>query len=160
MDDLLELIRNLEDWHWFVFGMMLMVLEVAGAGGFLIGMAVAAFAMAGLMFLAPELPWPWQIGLFALLSVGLTVLYIKVFKNFNQATDAPLINDRGAQLVGQFITLTEPINNGEGSVQVGDTRWRVKCEGNLPIGEIVQVADSEGMTLILAEKPRPKGFRL
>lgn len=160
MATLLELLRGLEDWHWFVFGIMLMILEVVGAGGFLIGMALAAFFTAGLLFVAPELAWPWQLTLFAATSLSLTALYIKVFRNFNQATDPPLKNDRSAQLVGQFITLTEPVNNGKGSVQVGDTRWWVKCEGDLPVGEIVQVANSEGMTLILAEKPRPDGFRL
>jgi membrane protein implicated in regulation of membrane protease activity len=160
MPGLIELLAGLEVWHWFVFGIMLMVLEIAGAGGFLIGMALAAFFLAALLFVVPALGWPWQLAIFALTSVSVTVLYLKVFRNFNQATDAPLINDRAAQLVGQFITLTEPVHNGEGSVQVGDTRWRVKCEGDLPVGEIVEVADSDGMTLILAEKTRPEGYRL
>ena len=160
MQSLIELLTGLEDWHWFVFGTMLMVLEVAGAGGFLIGMALAAFFLAALLFVIPELSWPWQLAIFALTSVSISMLYLRVFRNFNQATDAPLMNDRAGQLVGQFITLTEPVYNGEGSVQVGDTRWRVKCEGDLPVGEIVKVADSDGMTLILEEKPRSEGYRL
>jgi membrane protein implicated in regulation of membrane protease activity len=145
----MELFSALQPWHWFVLGTALLVFEIFGAGGFLIGIAVAALLMAVLSWLMAEISWEWQLILFGAGAVVFTLLYLKLLKQFNQATDAPYLNDRAAQLVGTRFQLEQAIN-GQGSVQIGDTRWKVKCEASLEDGSEVIVTDSDGMTLLIA----------
>ena len=59
--------------------------------------------------------------------------------------DQPLLNRRGEQLVGRTATLTEPIHEGRGRIQLGDTLWRV-AGPDLPVGarvRVVAVADAD-----------------
>ena len=53
-------------------------------------------------------------------------------------TDQPLLNRRGAQLIGRIATLAEPIKDGRGRIRIGDTLWRVSGP-DLPAGTRVRV---------------------
>jgi membrane protein implicated in regulation of membrane protease activity len=145
----MELFSELQPWHWFVLGTALLVLEIFGAGGFLIGMAAAAFIVAIFTYFTDSLSWEWQLIHFAVDAVVLTFLYLKFFNRFNQTTDAPQLNDRAAQLIGTQFQLADGIHS-QGSVQIGDTRWKVCCEGHIEAGSHVHVTASDGMTLIIA----------
>ncbi len=145
----MELFNELQPWHWFVIGTALFVLEIFGAGGFLIGIAAAAILMACFTWLMTDISWEWQLILFAVDALVLTFLYMKFFKKFNQQTDSPQLNDRAAQLIGTRFQLEDTIND-QGSVQIGDTRWKVTCEGTLAAGSQVSVTGSDGMTLVIA----------
>ena len=148
----MEYLSQLQDWHWFVLGVALLLIEVLGAGGFLIGVAAAAFVLAVVTFVA-GIPWQLQLALFGFLAVALTFLYLKVFKRFNDETDSPLLNDRAAQLVGTTIVVEENIPIGGGSVQIGDTRWKVKTTDNILAGSTARIVASEGMVLVIEGNP-------
>ncbi|KEY97856.1 membrane protein, partial [Sphingomonas sp. BHC-A] len=58
----------------------------------------------------------------------------------------PLLNDRAARLVGEVVTVVEPIDNGRGRVKVGDGVW--SCRGpDAPVGARVRVTGAEGSVL-------------
>ena len=145
----MALLNELQPWHWFVIGIVLLVLETFGAGGFLIGIAAAAILMAALTWWLVDISWQWQLILFAAGAVIFTFLYLRFFKAFNQQTDAPNLNNRTARLIGTRFQLAETVR-GQGSVQLGDTRWKVTCEGAIEAGSQVQVTGSDGMTLMIA----------
>ena len=145
----MELFSELQPWHWFVIGTVLLGMEIFGAGGFLIGIAVAAILMAPFTWLMTDISWEWQLILFSIDAVIFTILYLKFFKNFNQQTDAPELNDRAAQLIGTRFQLEQALN-GQGSVQLGDTRWKMTCDGEIEAGSQVQITGSNGMTLVIS----------
>ncbi len=148
----------MESWHWFVLGTLLFVAETFGAGGFLICIGLAALVMSGLLFLFASLAWQWQLALFAVLSIVLTVLYAVLFRRFNQKTDSPTLNDRAGQLVGLRVTLEKSITNGRGVVTIDDVRWKVTADEDIPAGTAAEVVASEGMLLHLrALRVRPGG---
>ena len=50
----MEIWTDLGAWHWLALGLTLLIAEALGAAGFLIGAAVAAFAMAIVMWMVPD----------------------------------------------------------------------------------------------------------
>ncbi|WP_417225118.1 NfeD family protein [Amphritea sp.] len=145
--------NTLTQWHWLILGTVLLILEMLGASGFLIGLAVASLVVAGTVALGMIDSWSYQLLLFALLGIGFTVLYWRVFRSFNRHTDEPLLNDRAAQLIGRKFVLAQNLDNGQGRVQVGDTLWKAEAEATLVAGTQVEVYASEGMVI----KIRPLG---
>lgn len=67
-------LQHLSFWDWLALGTVLLILEVFGAGGYLLWIGMAAAAVGVLTFLLPSLSWELQFLLFGLLSIG-TALY-------------------------------------------------------------------------------------
>lgn len=139
--------NTLTQWHWLILGVLLLILEMLGASGFLIGLAVASLALAGAVALGVVESWSYQLLLFALLGIAFTILYWRVFRTFNSQTDEPLLNDRAAQLIGRKFVLEQNLENGQGRVQVGDTLWKAEAETTLTAGTKVEIYASEGMVI-------------
>lgn len=136
-------------WHWLTLAVVLLILEVLGTSGFLLGIAFAALVMSGLTALDMLPAWQHQLLLFSLLTVVFTLLYWKVFRRFNDRSAEPLLNDRAAQLIGRRLVLEERLVGGQGRIKVGDTLWKAVADEELEAGTTVEVCGSEGMTLKL-----------
>lgn len=134
-------------WHWLTLAVVLLILEVLGTSGFLLGIAVAAFGMAGIVALDLLPEWQHQLLVFSLLAVIFTLLYWKVFRGFNDKSAEPLLNDRAAQLIGRRLVLEKTLVGGQGRIRVGDTLWKAEADDELEAGAKVEIFGSEGMTL-------------
>lgn len=134
-------------WHWLTLAVVLLILEVLGTSGFLLGIAVAAFGMSGIVALDLLPEWQHQLLVFSLLAVIFTLLYWKVFRGFNDQSTEPLLNDRAAQLIGRRLVLEETLVGGQGRIRVGDTLWKAEADNELEAGAKVEIFGSEGMTL-------------
>ena len=145
----MEFLSSLQSWHWLSLGMLVLILEILGVGGFLLGIGVSALVIALILAIFPDFPWYWQFITFALLSVALTLIYWKKFRKFNHKTEQPLLNSRTASLIGRRVSLFTPLQNGTGKVQIGDALWTVSCDEDLVQGSIVDIVGAEGMTLIV-----------
>ncbi|WP_027859029.1 NfeD family protein [Marinobacterium jannaschii] len=143
-------LNDLTHWHWLIIATVLLIAEVSGAAGFLLGLAAAALILAIMLVMEWVVDWQHQLLWYALFSVVFTLLYWVMFRKFNRTTTAPLLNNRAAQLVGRRIVLSDAIEAGEGKVMIGDTYWKVRCETDLAPGARVEVVGSDGMVLLLA----------
>ncbi len=142
-----EWLSGLTAWYWLGLGLLLLVFELLGAGGFLLGAALASIIVGFVMLVSPDWHWHWQFVTFAILAVAFTVIYWKRFRHFNEATDQPLLNDCAAQMIGKRFTLVKAIENGTGKIQVGDTFWSVTADTDIPAETTVTITGAEGMTL-------------
>jgi membrane protein implicated in regulation of membrane protease activity len=145
--------EQLSQWHWFIFGLLLLIGEALGASGFLLGTAVASLLMGVIVWLASSLldgglGWQAQVLMGALLSVTFSILYWRFFRADLQATDRPELNQRTAQLVGRKLVLEKDIQF-EGRIQIGDTFWKVVTDKPLLNGEHVEVVSADATTLTL-----------
>lgn len=134
-----------DHWGWLVFAALLGVAEVLIPGVFLIWVALAA-AVTGLVALAFPISVPLQLLLFA----GLCLVSVWGGRRWYTANPVdsqdPLLNDRTARLVGEIVTVVEPIDNGHGRVKVGDSVW--SCRGpDAPVGARVRVIGAEASEL-------------
>ncbi len=145
----MDWLSEISAWHWASIGILLLVLEILGTAGFLIGTAIAAFLMAAIISIVPDMDWKWQLAIFSISAAIFSFIYLKRFANFNETTDQPNLNDRAAQHIGKRYILDKAIINGQGRIQVGDTFWKVACDEDLAVTSKIEVTAVDSMTLIV-----------
>ena len=142
---LLELIADYGGWSWIVAGLVLLALELVVPGGILLWLGIAGI-ITGLAALVQPLSWPLQFLIFGGLSLILIVGWLRYSKGRADGNDRPFLNRRAEKLVGHESLLDEPIVNGSGRLQLGDTIWRI-AGPDLPVGRRVRVVGAEGAVL-------------
>ena len=134
-------------WLWLILGLALATAEIIIPGFFLIWLSGAAIVTGVVSFLLP-IPLAGQIGLFAVLSV-IAVYAARRWLILNPIESSdPKLNDRGARMIGDVVTVVEAIGNGEGRVKVGDSVWNARGAA-AKIGDHVRIIGSEGSMLIV-----------
>ncbi|MEG9832488.1 NfeD family protein [Serratia marcescens] len=148
---MLELIAANPLWFWLSLGGVLLAAEMLGAGGYLLWSGVAALLVGVLIWLLPPLSWAWQGMTFAVLTVVVAYLWWYWLRRRPAAASSgsPVLNQRNRQLIGTRATLTEPMHNGMGRINIGDSSWRAQAAEDLPAGTEVEVVAVEGVTLVI-----------
>ncbi len=145
-----RIIGELGPWNWVAIGLVLLVLEIAIPGVFLLwfGMAAIAVGTVSIMFHNAAF-WPWEAQIIVFLVLSLVLAwYGKRMMDKGDVTDQPLLNKRSEQLIGRTATLGEPIKEGYGRIQLDDSQWRVKGP-DLPAGARVKVSGLDGGALVV-----------
>ena len=142
----MEYLQHLSFWDWLAFGTVLLILEVFGAGGYLLWIGLAAAAVGLLTYLLPDLPWAWQFFAFALLSLLTAVFWWRRQRSAAKPSDVPGLNRRGSEFIGRTFVLHEAIVGGRGKIRAGDTLWLVSGP-ELPAGAEVRVIGQDGVLL-------------
>lgn len=68
-------LQHLSFWDWVALATLLLILEVFGAGGYLLWVGLVAVVVGALTYLFPELPWAWQFLLFGTLALLSALLW-------------------------------------------------------------------------------------
>jgi membrane protein implicated in regulation of membrane protease activity len=135
-------------WHWIVIGLLLVLGEMASAGGFyliffgvaglLVGI-LAAFGLAG--------PAWVQLLLFALLSVSSLVIFrSRLLKWMQLDPQRPAVDP----LIGEIgLALEDIIAGGVGRLELRGTAWSARnaTSAGLPRGTRCRVVRVEGLML-------------
>jgi membrane protein implicated in regulation of membrane protease activity len=141
-------------WVWLAIGLVLAGAEMAFPGVFLIWMAVAAL-ITGVVAWQADIGVPLQIVVFAVLSI-VSVFTGRRYLRDNPVESAdPLLNRRGAQMVGQTGVITTPIEGGSGRVRHGDSEW-LASGPDIEAGTRVRITGSNGAILVV-ERILPPG---
>jgi len=141
-------IFNHPHWFWLTLGGLLLVAEMLGTSGYLLWSGMAALAV-GLIRWLLSFSWEAQGVLFAFLTLLAAFLWYRWLALRQKQAD-PLLNQRGKQMIGLQLTLSEALVNGLGHVRIGDSSWRVQADRDLPAGTRVTVINIEGITLRVA----------
>ncbi|MDX8498668.1 NfeD family protein [Mesorhizobium captivum] len=146
-----RIVSELGPWNWMVLGFVLLVMEIVAPGVFMLWIGIAALIIGAISLLVWDAAfWTWQVQVLAFLVLSLISAFVgkKVVGDRHVNADQPLLNRRGAQLVGRTATLAEPIKNGRGRIRLGDTLWRVSGP-DLPAGAQVRVTGAADTDLEL-----------
>jgi inner membrane protein len=140
-----SLLVTLGPWNWLIAAALLLAIELAAPGMFMLWLGVAAFLIGALSFV---IDWSWQMQVlaFALLSLALIPAYRHFAHRVEKLVDQPFLNRRSEAFVGKTFTLDKPIANGAGTIRIDDTVWRVTGP-DCAAGTRVRVTRSEGATL-------------
>ncbi|HEU0154221.1 MAG TPA: NfeD family protein [Arenimonas sp.] len=131
---------------WASLALVLMAAETLAPGVFLLWLGFAAAVMFLVMLGVPDLAPVWQATAFILLSFASIGLYVKFVRGREKPSQQPLLNRRGAQLVGQVFVLEQAIVDGRGRLKIGDAFWT--AEGpDLAQGTRVRVVGADNMSL-------------
>jgi membrane protein implicated in regulation of membrane protease activity len=150
-----RIVSELGPWTWMVLGIVLLGAEFVAPGIFLVWIGIAALSVGALSLLFWDAGfWTWQAQVLVFLALSLLSAYAgkKLMGGRNQPSDQPLLNRRGEQMIGRTATLAEPIREGRGRVQLGDTFWRVSGP-DLPAGTRVRVVSAAETDLELTVEP-------
>jgi membrane protein implicated in regulation of membrane protease activity len=139
-------LQDLSFWDWLGLGTVLLILEVFGAGGYLLWIGVAAAGVGILTYILPALSWELQFLSFAALSVLTALYWWRRQRNVQRKSDQPGLNMRGSELIGQTFVVQESIINGRGKIKVGDGVWMV-VGLDAPAGDRVRVTAQDGTIL-------------
>ncbi len=135
------------NYGWWLLALVLIGAEVLVPGYFMLWIGIAAGVMGALTFVLPAMSALAQAIVFALLAIASCAVYWRFVRPLAELrNDQPLLNRRGARMIGRRVVVVEPIVNGRGKVRVGDGAWL--AEGpDLPAGQEVEVTGCEGTTL-------------
>ena len=148
----MEIFNPITAFHWIALGLLLLTAEVLGTAGFLLGAAVAALGMGIALWLVPGMSLDIQIVMYVIGAVAATVLYFQLFRDAQARPARPLLNKRARRLVGHQFKLDADIELGAGKVQIGDTFWQVRADSPLTKGTLVEVIDTQRMSLVISAK--------
>jgi membrane protein implicated in regulation of membrane protease activity len=138
-------------WNWFILAVLLFILETMVPGVHFLWFGIAA-VIVGLLGLALDISWQWQVIVFGVLSV-LTVFWVRRYVRPDVAvSDLPDLNERGQQYVGRSLVVEQAIQNGRGKVRVGDTLWQAEGPDS-PAGTRVKVTAARGTVLVVERVP-------
>ncbi|MBE1208019.1 NfeD family protein [Aminobacter carboxidus] len=150
-----RIVAELGPWNWMLLGFILLCLEIFAPGVFLLWIGIAALIVgAASLLLWDAAFWTWQVQVLVFLVLALAAAYVgkKIVRDRETASDQPLLNRRGAQMIGRTATLSEPIKEGRGRIKLGDTTWRVSGP-DLPAGAQVRVIGAADTDLELVVEP-------
>ncbi|OBZ95321.1 membrane protein [Pararhizobium polonicum] len=146
-----RIVLELGPWSWWVLGLVLLAAEVVAPGVFLVWIGIAAILTGAVSLLLWDTGfWIWQAQFvfFAVLSIVAVVIGRRLLARSGNASDEPLLNQRGARLIGRTAVLEQPITEGRGRIRLDATTWPVNGP-DLPAGARVKVTGSSGSHLIV-----------
>lgn len=147
---------DIQWWHWLVFGLVLVLAEVATAGGFYIIFFGIGAIVVGLLSSANVAgPVGIQILLFSVISVGSLLLFRRRLLGWFQTDpQAPAVD----QLVGEVAVVTEEVApGGVGKVELRGAAWSARTTGAAALtrGTRCRVTRIDGLMLFV----EPEGAR-
>jgi len=142
------MLEHLTYWHWFIFGLLLLILELMVPGAFFLSMGVAAGGVGVLLWLLPALRWEYQFLIFGVLSVVTVLFWRRYMSDRPQVSDQPYLNRRGEQYIGRSFTLEEAMVNGSGKIRVDDSTWKIYGQDR-PAGAQVTITGVDGVVLLV-----------
>lgn len=132
-------------WAWIIAGAVLLALELAVPGAFMMWLGLAA-GLVGVISLVVDWSWQWQGVAFAVFALASVPLWRRFARKVEPQSEAPMLNRRTEALVGRTFTLEKPIVDGVGTVRIDDTIWRVRGP-DAATGSKVRVTRADGANL-------------
>lgn len=142
---IVETFQSLGPWSWMILAAALLILEMLAPGVFLMWFGMAA-AATGLIAFRYDITWQLQLIWFCGLSLVTVLVVHRYLRKHPLQSEQPLLNERGEQLVGRSFDLADAIQNGRGSVRIGDSVWSVEGP-ELAAGTRIKVVGVDGTVL-------------
>jgi membrane protein implicated in regulation of membrane protease activity len=134
-------------WIWLTLGVLLAAAEMIAPGVYLLWLGLAAIAT-GALAAVTGLPVAMQVLTFVFVSLILAYSARRFLAETPIASADPLMNRRGARMVGQTALVTHAIEHGSGRVKHGDSEWIARGPA-MAAGQRVRIVGCEGATLLV-----------
>ncbi len=147
---------GIQDWHWLVFGMLLMIAEIFVATFFIFWFGLGALVVAAVLWFAPALGFGTQLLLWAVFSSMFALLWFRYFRPLMiDRTKAGISREAIVGETGQVIRV--PAGKTRGVVRfatplLGSEEWPFLCEQAVEAGDRVVVMDISGNTLVVEKR--------
>lgn len=144
---------SIEWWHWVVFGLGLVLLELVIPAFFVLWFGLAAL-LVGVLLAVLEISLTAQLLTWGLASLGALGLWLKVFRPSRH--DMRIGTAAGEVLgeTGLLVSAVEPFQRGRVRFQrpiLGAEEWHCSADSAIAAGERVKVVAIEGSYLKVAK---------
>src|SRR5688500_13809953 len=143
--EMMTFVVSLGPWKWVILGAILLALELAVPGAFMMWLGLAAI-LVGLISFAVDWSWQAQLVAFAIFTAASVPLWRRFARKVDPQLESPYLNRRTEALIGRVFTLDKAIADGVGTVRIDDTIWRVSGP-DAAAGSRVRVIRAEGASL-------------
>jgi membrane protein implicated in regulation of membrane protease activity len=134
-------------WAWLTLGLLLAALEMLVPGVYLIWIAVAAL-LTGVLTLLFDFSLPLQALQFVFIALIAVFSARHILRDTAIESADPLMNQRGARMIGQQAQVVSAIAHGEGRVRLGDSEW-IAHGPEAAVGDFVRVTGTDGAILMV-----------
>ena len=134
---------------WFVVGLLMFVLEMAGPGFVILFFAIGAWIVM-ILTLFIKMSLNIQLALFLILSILSLILFRNVLKKafHGHEVDEQDLEKNLNEFVGEKVKVVETIVlNVGGKVEFRGSVWEAHAQEEIPEGEIVRIVDRDNLTL-------------
>lgn len=140
-------------WHWLVLGLLLVTAEIFVSGFILFWFGLSALVM-GLLLLGVDMPITLQLILWAALSVGMLIFWLKRMKpKWKDRTTSGMAFEALTGQVGSVIESNAGKSRGRlrfPAPILGEDEWTFICNAEVAIGDRVRVQDISGNALVVS----------
>lgn len=147
---MIELLDQVNHWHWLAFGLLLLGLELLGTAGYFLWIGISAMIVGALL---GALPLSWQMQWLSFASFSLITTWLwwrRQLKSDRKSDKARVLNQRDKQLIGKTTRLEDDIQKGKCRIRLGDTTWSAITATDITAGTEVVVTAVDGIVLIIA----------
>jgi membrane protein implicated in regulation of membrane protease activity len=131
---------------WLIAAVLLAGTELLVPGVFLVFLALAAAITGAITLFLPGMSVGVQLISFAAWALVTVLIGKRWNRDYPVETSDPLLNDRVARLIGETVTVSQAIRDGEGRVRVGDSEW-LAHGADAAAGARVRVVGADGASL-------------
>lgn len=135
-------------WWWVALAILLGAVEMLTPTTVLVWAAAAAFVTGVALWLTP-LGLAAQVALFAMLSIGFTLLGRAVFQRRRPQDDGSTLNRRADRVLGREAVVVA-FDHGDGQVTVDGVPWPARLEPGMAVpqaGDRVLVTAADGIVV-------------
>ena len=140
-------------WYWLVFGMLLVLLELAIPSFTIFWFGLGALVVGVLLLLAPGISLTAQILIWIIASAAFVLFWFKVLKpRMTDRTKAGISREAVLGETAMVTRLPEGDRRGEMRFAVpmlGSDIWSFICVDEVVVGERVMVLDVSGNTMMV-----------
>lgn len=147
---MIELLDQVNHWHWLAFGLLLLGLDLLGTAGYFLWIGISAMIVGALL---GALPLSWQMQWLSFASFSLITTWLwwrRQLKSDRKSDKARVLNQRDKQLIGKTTRLEDDIQKGKCRIRLGDTTWSAITATDITAGTEVVVTAVDGIVLTIA----------
>lgn len=143
-------------WYWLVFGMLLVMVEIALPSFTALWFGLGALLVGVILLIVPSMATVWQVFIWTVSSAFFTLVWFKWLKPKSiDQTKAGLSREAIVGESGQVIS--EPHEGKRGILRftlpiLGSEEWSFICSQPVMVGDRVTVVDISGNTLVVEKR--------
>jgi len=140
---------QVEFWHWWVLALCFVVFEAMIPSGVFFSMTIAAGILGAVLMQYPYLEISPQLGIFATISMTLTLITAhRKRAQYQAALEQGEDSSPAQSMIGKEFELTSPIQNGIGEIELDGQHWSLKGP-SIKTGILVRVLQLDGEMLMV-----------
>jgi len=147
---------QIEYWHWLVFGMLLILAELAIPSFTIFWFGLGALLMGLLIWLMPEMSLSLQLVIWAISSGLFALAWFRLLQPMmTDRTQAGIAREAVLGETGQVIQAPQAERRGRvrfTTPVLGDDEWEFICEHPVEVGDRVIITEISGNTLIVRKR--------